>query len=538
MSMNTKANIKKIQGRAVAQDTPPLTSLSSSKASTLPSADERPLTAAEVLFRKQTLRTVVIALLIDILAFTIILPLLPRLIVHYEQTDGQDPTTLYYAAASTARTFRTWIGGTGSRLDIVLFGGFLGSLFSFLQFLSSPVIGSLSDKFGRRNVLLISMIGNGISMMLWIFSGSFSVFMWSRIIGGLTEGNVQMSIAIISDITSSADRSKTLAWVGISFALGFTVGPPIGAYLASFDLHEMLPSLPVNRYSSPALFAFALIVIETVYLYAYLPETSHLSISRPSMPVPEDEHDAAVISNETPDSSASGSVNTATPSTTQDTERKLLVLSLIHFGFLFSFSGMEFTLTFLTHDRFDFTPMQQGKLLAYMGVLSAFIQGGYVRRVAHKYVSEQTLILQGIISCAIGLHIVGRWATTIPWLYIGVAFLAFTSGTVVNSLTSLASLTHQAPTLGAGAEASLSTPSASRLAADSQNKKSNRGHVLGKFRSLGQLGRSIGPLVACSGYWIMGSSNVYSMASIAMTLLGLIVYFVVPSPIAKKLKKD
>ncbi|KAH6589698.1 hypothetical protein BASA61_005511 [Batrachochytrium salamandrivorans] len=407
MSKNTKANIKKTQGRAVAQDTPPLTSLSSSKASTLPSADERPLTAAEVLFRKQTLRTVVIALLIDILAFTIILPLLPRLIVHYEQTDGQDPTTLYYAAASTARTFRTWIGGTGSRLDIVLFGGFLGSLFSFLQFLSSPVIGSLSDKFGRRNVLLISMIGNGISMMLWIFSGSFSVFMWSRIIGGLTEGNVQMSIAIISDITSSADRSKTLAWVGISFALGFTVGPPIGAYLASFDLHEMLPSLPVNRYSSPALFAFALIVIETVYLYAYLPETSHLSISRPSMPVPEDEHDAAVISNETPDSSASGS---------------------------------------------------QGKLLAYMGVLSAFIQGGYVRRVAHKYVSEQTLILQGIISCAIGLHIVGRWATTIPWLYIGVAFLAFTSGTVVNSLTSLASLTHQAPTLGAGAEASLSNP--------------------------------------------------------------------------------
>ncbi|KAH9271608.1 hypothetical protein BASA83_006218 [Batrachochytrium salamandrivorans] len=132
MSKNTKANIKKTQGRAVAQDTPPLTSLSSSKASTLPSADERPLTAAEVLFRKQTLRTVVIALLIDILAFTIILPLLPRLIVHYEQTDGQDPTTLYYAAASTARTFRTWIGGTGSRLDIVLFGGFLGSLFSFL----------------------------------------------------------------------------------------------------------------------------------------------------------------------------------------------------------------------------------------------------------------------------------------------------------------------------------------------------------------------------------------------------------------------
>lgn len=104
------------------------------------------------------------------------------------------------------------------RLDIVLFGGVVGSLFSLLQFISSPIIGRLSDYFGRRAVLLVSMvnfefiikIGNGISMFLWIFADSFPIFLASRIVGGLTEGNVQMSIAMITDLTNDSNRSKSL----------------------------------------------------------------------------------------------------------------------------------------------------------------------------------------------------------------------------------------------------------------------------------------------------------------------------------------
>ncbi|KAJ8327434.1 hypothetical protein O5D80_004820 [Batrachochytrium dendrobatidis] len=482
----------------------------------------KPNTPADAKFRSQTLKIVVIALLIDILAFTIILPLFPRLIAHYETVDGQNPESFYYSAAMAVKAFRERIGGSGSRLDIILFGGFLGSLFSFLQFLSSPIIGNLSDRFGRRNVLLISMIGNAVSMLLWIFSGSFTVFVWSRIIGGLTEGNVQMSIAIISDITSPKDRSKALAWVGISFALGFTIGPPLGAYLASFDIHQIYPYLPVNRYSSPALFAFGLIAFETVYLYAYLPETSSLSMAGDFTNASSQEPSTKV--NATSKSSKTTTSTSHSRSTSsKDSKNRLSVLSLIHFAFLFSFSGMEFTLTFLTHDRFDFTPVQQGKLLAFMGVLSALIQGGYVRRVSHKYVSEQTLILQGIISCAIGLLVVGVWATNITRLYIGVAFLAFTSGTVVNSLTSLASLVNQDSDEHSG---------------HSTETKSNRGHTLGVFRSHGQLGRSIGPILACSGYWIAGSSNMYMAATGVMALLGLVVYFMIPRPALKPMKQD
>jgi predicted MFS family arabinose efflux permease len=83
------------------------------------------------------------------------------------------------------------------------------------------------------------MIGNALSMALWIFSASFPVFLLSRIIGGLTEGNVQMSIAMITDITTPETRSRGLALVGIAFALGFTVGPPLGAFFASIDLFEV-----------------------------------------------------------------------------------------------------------------------------------------------------------------------------------------------------------------------------------------------------------------------------------------------------------
>lgn len=95
-------------------------------------------------------------------------------------------------------------------MDILLFGGLIGSLFSFLQFLSSPWIGRWSDRYGRRRVLLLSMIGNALSMALWVFAKSFSVFVLSRIVGGLTEGNVQMSIAMISDLTPPETRSKHL----------------------------------------------------------------------------------------------------------------------------------------------------------------------------------------------------------------------------------------------------------------------------------------------------------------------------------------
>jgi hypothetical protein len=184
------------------------------------------------------------------------------------------------------------------------------------------------------------------------------------------------------------------------------------------------------------------------------------------------------------------------------------------------FSGMEFTLTFLTFDRFSsysnpsfgFTNIQQGKLLAFMGVLTAAIQGGWVRRTGVN--RERKLVLQGISSCALGLFIIGSLAKTSTfYLYLGVSFLAVTSGTVVTCLTSLASF----ETSGDGA---------------------NRGKVLGNFRSSGQLGRCLGPMIACTAYWILGSEKAYTIVAVGMTILFFIAMTMIKAPTVVKNKKE
>ncbi|KAJ3156263.1 hypothetical protein HDU86_004027 [Geranomyces michiganensis] len=466
-------------------------------------------------FVRKTLSTVFIALLIDILAFTIILPLYPRILEHYEAVDGKDESSLYFWMRSQIQTFRLLMGVSGERFDIVLFGGALGSMFSFLQFISSPVIGAVSDRYGRRTVLLISMIGNAVSMLLWIFSASFGWFVCSRIVGGLTEGNVQMSIAVISDITTAETRSKGLALVGIAFSLGFTVGPPLGAYFTSVNLLEAIPflrGLPVNQYSSPALFAFILILIETAYLFAALPETRDYNKT------------AAAASRNTSGATTTTESTAAKPSmrdvavgptppslpppAPSSPNSRINTLSLLHFLFLFFFSGMEFTLTFLTHDRFGFSHARQGRLLAFVGVLSACVQGGYTRRIAHKVLYERTIVAQGVLAAAIGLAVLGMLAWDVTWLFVGAAFLAFTSGTVVTGLTALASY----ETGGGGG---------SGAPVRQNDQEDRRGQVLGRFRSVGQLGRALGPLFACTTYWVLGSRAAYGIGAAAMVCVAL-----------------
>ncbi|KAI8588441.1 major facilitator superfamily domain-containing protein [Geranomyces variabilis] len=504
-------------------------------------------------FVRKTLTTVFIALLIDILAFTIILPLYPRILEYYEAVDGKDESSLYFHMRSQIQSFRHTLGVSSSGFDIILFGGALGSLFSFLQFISSPIIGSLSDAYGRRQVLLLSMVGNAVSMLLWIFSRSFGVFVCSRIVGGLTEGNVQMSIAVISDVTTAETRSKGLALVGIAFSLGFTVGPPLGAYFTSVDLLQVFPflsGLPLNQYSSPALFAFVLIMIETAYLYVALPET-------------RDYHKlATTTSTKTPSTLASTATATATrktrdasvgPSpapingvnntpTTQRSKTRINTLSTVHFLFLFFFSGMEFTLTFLTHDRFAFTHARQGRLLAFIGVLSALVQGGYTRRIhTQARFTERGLVAQGIAAASLGLAILGFCAVGgtndgggggVWWLYAGCAFLAFTSGTVVTGLTALASYE-----TGARKDNDPNDDAVGEYeevgSGDSRSREKggggDRGRVLGRFRSVGQLGRALGPLFACTTYWVFGSRCAYGFGAGAMACVACATWMFAPA---------
>ena len=188
------------------------------------------------------------------------------------------------------------------------------------------------------------MLGNILSALVWIQSTTFASYMLSRVIGGLSEGNVQLAIAILSDVTSAANRSKALASVGIAFAICFCIGPPIGAYFASRPFPpNMVQGFELNIYATPATLSLVLLVVETIFLAVALPET-RLSQKKESKSVDLDLDDIA------PSSATSRSVHLRGKSV-QDRLQLLKSMSTVHFLFLGIFSGVEFTLTFLTFDR-------------------------------------------------------------------------------------------------------------------------------------------------------------------------------------------
>ena len=119
-------------------------------------------------------------LIIDLLAFTLILPLLPQLLEHYKKHDVEGG--LYSFLDSNIKWFGSWLGAPDEFIP-VLFGGFIGSLFSFLQFIASPMIGGLSDYYGRRPLLLFCAIGIAISYGVWCKASTFALFVLARVIG-------------------------------------------------------------------------------------------------------------------------------------------------------------------------------------------------------------------------------------------------------------------------------------------------------------------------------------------------------------------
>ncbi|CAG8480338.1 9913_t:CDS:2 [Gigaspora margarita] len=489
------------------------------------------LSSSSVTKATQTVRIVIIALLLDLLAFTIILPLFPRLLQDYREREGDD-TTLLSWSLHQIYIFKQLIGGESKnpKWDLVLLGGALGSLYSFLQFVASPFIGTLSDRYGRRNILLATMIGNILSTLIWLFSKSFGLFVLSRIIAGLSEGNIQLSIAIISDVTSKESRSKGLALVGIAFSVSFTIGPAIGAFFSSKDLSQTFPQLVkwgLNPYSMPALVALILLSVETLYLYLFLPETVNLYQKSQSLQPSDTKHQ-----------NSNSTLSYHQTNTVSQRLSNLRNLNWIHFLFLFFFSGMEFTLTFLTFDLFNFTNMQNGTLLGYIGILSSILQGGYVRRMA-RVVGEKRLVVQGVLCCAISLTIIAALTKTsngIMWLYIGATFLAITSATVVTCLNSIASMQCDDYDNDEQNVESVSTN-------NNENNSGNitriaKGQTLGVYRSLGQLGRSAGPIMACGLYWMAGSEKCYGIGAFSMLIILGIVIVKVPYIPTQKQKSE
>jgi hypothetical protein len=344
------------------------------------------------------------------------------------------------------------------------------------------------------------MAGNILSVLLWVCATDFRTFLLSRIVGGLSEGNVQLAIAIATDISDEKQRGSTMALVGICFSISFTFGPALGAWLSTIS------SVKANPFATAAGFSLFLIVTETIYLYLSLPETLPSKVASAKLngapaatngitkPTTRSNTKAKLVSSEKP--SVGGKKHVRTNSH--------FLLNLTHLGFILFFSGMEFSLPFMTYDLFGYTSARNGRLLGYMGLVASILQGGVTRRLP-----PLLSVRIGVVSCLFALFLLAK-IDTVGGLYLATTLLAVTTATVVTGLNALSSF---------------------------EAGEDERGGKLGNLRSWGQLGRGIGPLLFTSVYWWAGREVAYTIGGMGVTAVSMVVFFGLKTPKGSEGKK-
>ena len=413
--------------------------------------------------RALSLGVIFLTLYIDLVGFSIIFPLGPDLLKHYLAVDGQ--SGLLHWLLGHLNSIAVSLGNNNEGpLTAVLFGGVISSLFSILQFIFAPFWGTLSDKRGRRPILLLTVAGTTFSYLLWVISGSFWLFIAARIIAGAFGGNLSVATAAVADVTTRAERSKAMGIVGAAFGLGLVTGPMIGAFTAHLNLLDRFPGLAawgINPFSVPALLSLLMSVVNLVWIYRRFNETR-------------------------PPSARTAPVETRLRNPLRAilnlSDSRIRGVNLVAFVYSIAFVAMEASLVFLSAERFNYTARENGLLMGFLGVCSIITQGVIVRKILTRV--PETRVLGGglLISCA-GLLLIG-FAPAPVWLYAGVGLLALGSGLVNPSTTGLISLY-------AGAD--------------------EQGRVLGIFRSLGSLSRAITPIAAGIVFWSFGKHGSYTV---------------------------
>jgi MFS family permease len=426
-------------------------------------------------FSRRTVGIVWLTVFIDLVGFSIIFPIFPAMLEWYLPREGDGSFLHGLIRVLTDLT----PGQNQAFLVTVLFGGLLGSLYSFLQFFASPFWGRLSDRHGRRPVLIITTVGTALSYLLWIFAGSFWVLIVSRVLAGVMAGNLAVATASIADLTESRTRSRGMALIGVAFGLGFILGPALGGLGSLVDLGvdpANLDTFSLTPFSFPALLAFVLASLNVLWVWTKFPET----------------HSAEVL----PEKPAKREPLIRFGSKIPDVRRTLKV----YFLFIFAFSGMEFSLTFLALERLLYQPHDMVWMFLFIGLIMALTQGYLVRRYGHRF-GERNFTTLGLL-CGVLSFVCLSVSEASLLFYIGLALLGIGVGCSTPSLSALVSL--YSPANRQGAE-------------------------LGAFRSSGALARAIGPLFGSALFWGLGSQTAY-LAGAALMLIAALFSLLLPQP--------
>lgn len=365
-----------------------------------------------------------LAVFIHLLGFGILIPLLP-----------------YYAET---------YGATG------LMVGLLNTSFSFMQFLFAPIWGRLSDRVGRRPVLLGSLLLTSVSYVVFGLAGSLTVLFLSRMVAGIAGATISTAQAYMADTTTPEERTKGMGLIGAAFGMGFIFGPAIGGILSRWG------------YSVPAFAAAALALAAAIFAYFRLPE---------SLPAEARVQTARELKH--PASSLAEAVRRP---------RVGPVLLLFFVGTL-CFSAMESTFALFGEHGYGLGPQGVGYILAFVGSLSAVLQAGLVGALARRF-GERALVRAGFLLMGLGFIAAGLTPPFAAFLAV-MGMAAIGNGVTTPSLSGLVSIFSHAD---------------------------EQGGILGIYQSLGSLARSVGPFLGGLAYDHFGHGSPFWMAGIALAL--------------------
>ncbi|MEM6796772.1 MAG: MFS transporter [Acidobacteriota bacterium] len=311
---------------------------------------------------KSSLASLFAVVIVDLIGLGIVLPILPF--------------------------FAEQAGASSSQL------GLLFTCYAAMQFVFAPIWGRLSDRIGRRPVILITVAGTALSLATLGFAQTLPWLFVARLLGGFFGANISVASAYITDATDSEERARYMGLLGASFALGFILGPVIGGALASYGYHV------------PFLFAAGLAGVNLVVAFLRLEEL-------PVQAKAEDESDGGFRGGLSPE---------------------VLRFCAAYFIFVFGVSQLETMFAFFMLDRFQWEAHQVAFILAMMGVLSALIQGGAIRPLV-RWFGEKKLLLIGCTLLAPSLASV-PFAPTVALLLIPLAIASMARGLVHPALLS------------------------------------------------------------------------------------------------------
>jgi DHA1 family tetracycline resistance protein-like MFS transporter len=372
--------------------------------------------------RLSPIAVLILTVFIDLLGFGIVIPILP--------------------------VFASDLGASATLT------GLIAASFSVMNFLCSPAWGALSDRIGRRPVMLVSIAITAAGYLLLGFSTTLWLLLAARVLGGIGSANIAVAQAYITDISKPEDRTRNLGLIGAAFGIGFVVGPPLGGYLKS-------------HYGIFAVggFAAALGLLNLILAYIYLPEPKRHPGGFDTQAVPYDQtlEDPAL---DAPLAQRAMRADLNPFAVLGELLRKPVInhLAWVNFIFVAGFAMMQITSSLLWHDQYGLDEKHIGYTFAFLGIATAVVQGGLVRPLTNRF-GERRLLLLGCVAMfgALVLMPLVPPEHFIPLELVSLAGIALANGALSPSVSSLIAEYSPPPEVGKNLGASQSFASLARV---------------------------------------------------------------------------